>query len=153
MLMQTGWPFEALGWDYIDSSSLPSRESPSIIYSALYNKSDHTALTAFPVSSTYGKPWQTVTLWLHLDNTILDFRCPFQLCCTWKQSVTLWCCCYAITQCFIRGGHACFRVSCLSPHSAKVMFFLGAGALHLKGRVVDHSLAVGGVACNWAPLG
>lgn len=32
-----------------------SLQSPSIICSALYNKSDHAALTAFPASSTYGK--------------------------------------------------------------------------------------------------
>lgn len=93
MLMQTGWPREALGLDYIVRlfQFSPSRESPSIIYSALYNKSDHTVLAAFPVSSTYWKHWETVTLWPHLDNTILDFRCPFQLCCTWKQSVIAWC--------------------------------------------------------------
>lgn len=44
-----------------------------------------------------------------------------------------------------------FRV-CLHPRVClpleNVMFFWGAGAIHVKGRVVDRSLAVGGVACN-----
>lgn len=47
-----------------DSLSYPAPENErSIIYSAPYNKSDHTVLTALPICPVYGKHWHTVMFW------------------------------------------------------------------------------------------
>lgn len=107
-----------------------SRDPPSIIYSALYKKD---RITQSWCGSRFLLLWEMLrncnalpSLFSYFDNSIQDFRCPFQPCCTWKQSVAAHC--YACTV-FYQWWSRIFLSHVFHLILRRVLFFWGEPVL------------------------